>query len=161
MITLQFTDTDGLIEFVRSLDGYGLTVESDSNVLYMRLSEILHDRASPVGDATPASEGEWRYEFRPDEKYPDLGIYTILAPNPDAGKEGVVYSGAEVAIADTDDKESAAQIVREHNAHRKLVEALQAAVHAMRSYQYGNASPDLAEEVAACAYAAILLAGRP
>lgn len=67
---------------------------------------------------------EWRYEYRPGEKYPDLGIYTILAPNPDAGKEGVVYSGKEIALADTDDEEVAAAIVREHNAHRKLVDAL-------------------------------------
>lgn len=67
---------------------------------------------------------DWSYEFRPSERYPDLGMYTILAPNPDAGKEGVVYSGELLAMADTDDEEVAAAIVREHNAHRKLVEAL-------------------------------------
>ena len=31
--------------------------------------------------------------------YPDLFTYTILEPNPDAGKSGVVYSGSHFAVA--------------------------------------------------------------
>jgi len=33
-------------------------------------------------------------------------------------------------------------------ANEELEQALSAAFHALRSYQYGNASPDLAEEIA-------------
>lgn len=73
---------------------------------------------------TTRDTSTWRYEFRPGEKYPDLGIYTILAPNPDVGNQDVAYAGKEIALADTDDQEIAEQIITEHNNHAKLVTAL-------------------------------------
>jgi len=46
------------------------------------------------------------------------------------------------------DSANAAFIVRAVNAHDDLIVALDAASHALRSYQYGNASPELAAEIA-------------
>ena len=58
---------------------------------------------------------DWFHQFTPDATYPDLGTYTILEPNPDAGKSGVVYAGKYLAVAYTDSREVADQIVFDHN----------------------------------------------
>lgn len=43
---------------------------------------------------------------------------------------------------------NAAYIVRAVNCHAELVEALSGAMHALRSYEYGNASTELAKDQA-------------
>jgi hypothetical protein len=42
----------------------------------------------------------------------------------------------------------AARLVAVVNAHNETMEALTGAIHALRSYQYGNASPELARSIA-------------
>jgi hypothetical protein len=66
-------------------------------------------------------------------------------------------SGSVVAEAQTE--EQAEQIVRDHNALPGLVAALKATVHAMQSYQFGNSSPDLANEIEAAVRNALAAAG--
>ncbi len=41
------------------------------------------------------------------------------------------------------------RLIRSVNAQRDVIQALQAAAHALRSYQFGNSAPDLARDVAA------------
>lgn len=41
------------------------------------------------------------------------------------------------------------RLIRYVNAHDDVVKALTAAAHALRSYEFGNASPDLARAIAA------------
>jgi len=41
------------------------------------------------------------------------------------------------------------RLVRYVNAQEQVVKALTAAAHALRSYEFGNASPDLAHDIAA------------
>ena len=54
------------------------------------------------------------------------------------------------------ERTSAPQLRVERQRHQAdLVKAAIAAVHALRSYQYGNSSPDLAEEIADALEAAI------
>jgi len=48
------------------------------------------------------TKGNWTIETHKDTKYPDIETYTILAPNPDAGKSGVCYSGSHLAVAQLD-----------------------------------------------------------
>lgn len=48
------------------------------------------------------TKGKWTIETHKDAKYPDIETYTILAPNPDAGKSGVCYSGSHLAVAQLD-----------------------------------------------------------
>ena len=48
------------------------------------------------------TKGNWTIETHKDTKYPDIETYTILAPNPDAGKSGVWYSGSHLAVAQLD-----------------------------------------------------------
>lgn len=50
--------------------------------------------------------------------------YKILGHNPDDGKVGVSYSGEHLIMAWTDDKDTAAYIVKCVNSHEQLVEAL-------------------------------------
>lgn len=97
--------------------------EPDAILSFARAyAEEIQPRNESSAPRTEESDhSRWRYEYRPGQKYPDLGMYTILAPNPDAGKEGVVYAGKEIALADTDDQEIAEQIVIEHNQHSTLL----------------------------------------
>lgn len=41
------------------------------------------------------------------------------------------------------------RLIRYVNAHEQVIKALEAAAHALRSYEYGNAAPDLAHAIAA------------
>lgn len=41
------------------------------------------------------------------------------------------------------------RLIRYVNAHDDVIKALTAAAHALRSYEFGNASPDLARDIAA------------
>jgi len=45
--------------------------------------------------------------------------------------------------------ELADRLIRYVNSHEQVIKALTAAALALRSYQFGNASPDLAEDIAA------------
>lgn len=45
--------------------------------------------------------------------------------------------------------ELADRLIRYVNAHAQVIKALTAAAHALRSYECGNASPDLAHDIAA------------
>lgn len=57
--------------------------------------------------------------------------------------------------------EDAAFIAAACTAHPLLVSTIQTAAHALRSYQYGNASPDLAREIAdACEVVLAQMEGR-
>ena len=42
-----------------------------------------------------------------DTAYPDIKTYTILEPNPDAGKAGVPFSGSHFGVVTSDSREDA------------------------------------------------------
>lgn len=70
----------------------------------------------------------------------------------------VRHGDIPVVIARTSNDYDAEQITSEHNQHQSLVaereelrKVVHAAVHVVRSYQYGNSSPDLADEFVASA----------
>lgn len=65
--------------------------------------------------------------------------------------------GSTFGIADS--PQTALEIQACCNSHYDLVAACEAAVHALRSYQYGNGSPDLAEEIANKIQSALSAAG--
>jgi hypothetical protein len=80
--------------------------------------------------------------------------------------EGYMVCSEELYIADTrfsglpieEAKANAEFICRAVNNHDALLNALQTALNALRSYQYGNASTELAESVADHVAAAIAAA---
>lgn len=59
---------------------------------------------------------------------------------------------------DEEERANAELIVTAVNARDDLMNAAQAAIHALKSYQYGNSSPDLAQEVIVALEAALKLA---
>jgi hypothetical protein len=56
-------------------------------------------------------------------QYPDIKTYTILEPNPDAGKSGVCYSGSHFGVTTLDNEEDARLI----SAAPDMYQALRAA----------------------------------
>lgn len=72
------------------------------------IDEILEMVAPTTEDTTPVSEGEWRVRVLPSSNQ-------------------ILDLDNDVIIAENLQHNIATQIVREHNTHRKLVEALQAA----------------------------------
>ena len=66
----------------------------------------------------------------------------------DAAGELVVDCGARPTTSRERAQANAALIQRSTVAHQLLVATIQAAMHALRSYEHGNASPDLAASTA-------------
>ena len=66
-----------------------------------------------------------------DTKYPDIKTYTILEPNPDAGKSGVSYSGKYFGVTTLDSKDDAALIT----AAPDMLEALKLLQAALTEYR--------------------------
>ena len=55
--------------------------------------------------------GPWRLEGIAGAKYPDLTQWAVLAPNPNAGKKGVCYSGDEYTIVFSIEDEDDARLI--------------------------------------------------
>ncbi len=53
----------------------------------------------------------WRLEGTAGAKYSDLTQWAVLAPNPDAGKKGVCYSGDEYTIVFSIEDEADAHLI--------------------------------------------------
>ena len=60
---------------------------------------------------TEHTKGPWRLEGIAGTKYPDLTQWAVLAPNPDAGKKGVSYSGDEYTIVFSIEDEADARLI--------------------------------------------------
>ena len=70
------------------------------------------------------------------------------------------YIGSmDSGIPNDENKANAAYIVRACNNFEEILKMLKAVTSALRSYQYGNSSEELAEEIADAADAAIKKAG--
>jgi hypothetical protein len=64
----------------------------------------------------------------------------------------IIIDGHEeetIRIECADAAELADRLIRYVNAHELVIKTLIAAGHALRSYEFGNASPDLARDIAA------------
>ena len=80
-----------------------------------------------------------RYSFEPMWLNDDE--YKILGHNPDAGKIGVCDSGDRLVMAWTDDKDTAAYIIKCVNSHKDLVEVLENALwHLDSNHNSGKAT---------------------
>ncbi len=66
---------------------------------------------------------EWTVKVNPT-KYEDIKTYTILEPNPDAGKTGVCYSGDFFSVTTLDSKEDAQLIAASPMMYEALKEML-------------------------------------
>lgn len=78
-----------------------------------------------------------------------ISIYGIDVPEDNGDRihfAGVVVFG---------DEQRARDIIAAINERERLRELLKATVHAMRSYQHGNSSPDLADEIQLAVNAAL------
>ena len=60
---------------------------------------------------TEHTPGPWRLEGLAGTNYPDLTLWSVLAPNPDAGKKGVSYSGEELTVVMGMDDETDARLI--------------------------------------------------
>jgi hypothetical protein len=95
----------------------------------------------------------------------DAGEQWYMEQHGDVFTVGRKHDGRIIACGNGDKEEQRrymAQIVRDHRsaaAVPKLVEALKAAVHAMKSYQYGNSSNDLAKGIETAASTALMAVG--
>lgn len=91
---------------------------------------------------------EWR-EVRPGRETSDIEIV-------DAGGERVMLRSCHPM-----NRANTEFIVNAANSHDAMCKALRGATLALRSYQYGNASPDLAAGIADACEAALALAAKP
>lgn len=86
----------------------------------------------------------------------EMSDYTKPTAGPWWRSDEVVYSGKDLHIAVVsvapDNWKANARLIA---AAPELLRALMAASNALRAYQYGNSSPDLAKEIANAADAAI------
>ena len=70
---------------------------------------------------------QWTIRDQVHPTYPDIHEYTILEPNPDAGKAGVSYSGSHFGVVTTESREDANLIAAApsmYEALREIVDAL-------------------------------------
>lgn len=93
--------------------------KSDSEAL---VDAIVAHRPRPSTTHTP---GPWRVEGEKDPKYPDLTTWCVLAPNPDANKTNICYSGNELTVVFNTDHEADARLIA---AAPDLLAALEALV---------------------------------
>lgn len=79
--------------------------------------------------------------------------YVSLDGKPELIDEAVIViddcEEQTITIECPDALELAERLIRLVNNHAEIVRALEAAAHALRSYEYGNGAPDLARSVAA------------
>lgn len=93
---------------------------------------------TPMGDETPwiVEAGKETYEWR--------CIAMVSSDDPINSEDRDPVK----PILEPEAAANAAFIVRACNSHDELVKVAIAALHALRSYQYGNAAPDLAQGIA-------------
>ena len=79
-------------------------------------------------------------------KFNDYFYYTILEPNPDAGKQGVCYAGQYLAVCDIENEQDAELIVSLHNDGIKALKKAKSYIETITHYQ--NISPmDIIDKV--------------
>jgi hypothetical protein len=101
------------------------------------------------GGIRAGAEGAFCPECCGEKPAPDAGGEWRVVPEPVAPDLAAIQADGLI-IASCMTTKTANQIVRDHTraaAVPRLVEALKAAVHAMKSYYYGNSSMDLMIEV--------------
>ena len=76
------------------------------------------------------AQRDWTIKVNPTQ-YEDIKTYTILEPNPDAGKSGVCYSGSHFGVTTLDSKEDAQLI----SAAPDMLEALKLLQSALTEYR--------------------------
>lgn len=101
-----------------------------------------------MSETTPETHHCAPWEVFEDE----FGIQIVMSE-----PHGICTIRNDLGVTDLDRK-TAAFIVRACARHRDLLLTLTAASHALKSYAHGNASPELAAEIAAACDAALALA---
>lgn len=125
----------------------------------IRLSDLIHRADTALGVADMAN----RTADVPGQHSPlpwrldGPGAEMVF----DAADRLVIDCGARPTVPRELAQANAALIQRSASAHAQLITTVQTAVHALRSYQYGNAAPDLAREIAdACELVLAQMEGR-